>query len=87
MTNHRYPASCWLAPNATVRRSGIEGQGLFATAQIPGGEEVMRLGGKARARSVPERAAVKGTQRSLAATVLPGRAGQERARTRGKAIF
>ena len=41
-----YPTSCWLTPHAVVRRSGIEGQGLFATATIPRDEVVMRLGGQ-----------------------------------------
>jgi uncharacterized protein len=41
-----YPAECWLTPRATVRRSPIHGRGLFATAPIPAGEAVMRLGGE-----------------------------------------
>jgi uncharacterized protein len=46
MTTPAHPAYCWLTPKAQVRPSAIEGQGLYATAQITAGEVVMRLGGQ-----------------------------------------
>ena len=39
-------ADCWLHPDVEVRRSPIEGQGLFAGAAIPAGTVVSRLGGR-----------------------------------------
>ncbi|HEY1573958.1 MAG TPA: hypothetical protein VGG05_21625 [Pseudonocardiaceae bacterium] len=40
-----YPDRCWLTPHATVRRSPIQGSGLYATAAINTGDVVERLGG------------------------------------------
>ncbi|MFC4118414.1 SET domain-containing protein [Nonomuraea zeae] len=41
------PASdCWLHPHLEVRPSPIAGAGLFATAAIPAGTVVSRLGGR-----------------------------------------
>ncbi|HEV7710351.1 MAG TPA: hypothetical protein VGP16_19305, partial [Asanoa sp.] len=37
---------CWLHPDAEVRDSPIAGRGLFATAVIPAGTVVSRLGGR-----------------------------------------
>jgi hypothetical protein len=37
---------CWLHPDVEVRRSGIEGDGLFARARIRAGTPVSRLGGR-----------------------------------------
>lgn len=36
---------CWLHPAVEVRRSPIDGHGLFATARLPEGTVVIRLGG------------------------------------------
>jgi hypothetical protein len=36
----------WLHPDIEVRRSAIEGSGLFATGPIPAGTVVARLGGR-----------------------------------------
>lgn len=48
MTGHLPPpaADCWLHPTIEVRHSPIEGHGLFATAAIPAGTVVSRLGGR-----------------------------------------
>jgi hypothetical protein len=40
------PASCWLHPSVEVRPSPIAGRGLFATADLPAGTSVSRLGGR-----------------------------------------
>lgn len=40
------PTSCWLHPEVEVRRSPIAGRGLFATADLPAGTVVSRLGGR-----------------------------------------
>lgn len=40
-----YQPTSWLDPRVEVRRSVIEGNGLFATAPILGGEAVLVLGG------------------------------------------
>ena len=40
------PASCWLLPSVEVRPSPIAGRGLFATADLPAGTVVSRLGGR-----------------------------------------
>jgi uncharacterized protein len=37
---------CWLHPDVEVGRSPISGHGLFATAPIPSGTVVSRLGGR-----------------------------------------
>jgi SET domain-containing protein len=37
---------CWLHPDVAVRRSTIEGRGLFARAPIPAGTVVSRVGGR-----------------------------------------
>jgi SET domain-containing protein len=37
---------CWLHADVAVRRSPISGRGLFATAAIPAGTVVSRLGGR-----------------------------------------
>jgi hypothetical protein len=37
---------CWLCPGVEVRRSPIAGRGAFATAPIPAGAVVSRLGGQ-----------------------------------------
>jgi double-stranded uracil-DNA glycosylase len=37
---------CWLHPDVEVRSSSIAGKGLFATAAIPAGTVVSRLGGR-----------------------------------------
>lgn len=37
---------CWLHADVEVRRSAIEGRGLFARAPIPAGTVVSRLGGR-----------------------------------------
>jgi len=37
---------CWLHPDVEVRRSPISGHGLFATAAIPAGTVVSRVGGR-----------------------------------------
>jgi hypothetical protein len=37
---------CWLHPDVEVRRSAIEGQGLFARSAIGAGTIVSRLGGR-----------------------------------------
>jgi hypothetical protein len=37
---------CWLHPAVEVRRSSISGRGLFATARVPAGTVVSRLGGR-----------------------------------------
>jgi uncharacterized protein len=37
---------CWLHPDVEVRRSTIEGRGLFARVLIPAGTMVSRLGGR-----------------------------------------
>lgn len=37
---------CWLHPDVVVRPSPIAGRGLFATAPIPAGTVVSRLGGR-----------------------------------------
>ena len=39
-------ADCWLHPDVEVRRSPIEGHGLFAGAAIPAGTVVSRIGGR-----------------------------------------
>lgn len=39
------PARCWLDPRVVVGASGIEGDGLFATAAFSASEVVARLGG------------------------------------------
>jgi uncharacterized protein len=39
-------ADCWLHPHLEVRPSPIAGEGLFATAPIPSGTVVARLGGR-----------------------------------------
>ncbi|WP_336206994.1 SET domain-containing protein [Nonomuraea sp. LPB2021202275-12-8] len=41
-----YPAECRLTPSARVGSSSIQGAGLFATARIDQGDEVMRFGGQ-----------------------------------------
>ncbi|MET1073398.1 MAG: SET domain-containing protein-lysine N-methyltransferase [Umezawaea sp.] len=41
-----YPSRSWLTSRAVVRESPIEGLGLFATAPIAEGEDVLRLGGR-----------------------------------------
>jgi hypothetical protein len=41
-----YPRSCWLSGKAGPGPSPIAGTGLFATAAVPAGEVVMRLGGQ-----------------------------------------
>jgi hypothetical protein len=43
----RYRRQSWLDPRVEVRRSAIDGQGLFATASIRAGEIVGVLGGTA----------------------------------------
>ncbi len=40
------PAECWIHQAIEVRPSPIEGHGLFATAPLPVGTVVMRLGGR-----------------------------------------
>jgi len=45
MTDHHYPRHSWLTPDVRIAASPIQGQGLFATAAIPAGRVVMRLGG------------------------------------------
>ncbi|WP_189335384.1 SET domain-containing protein [Actinoplanes ianthinogenes] len=42
----RYPDRCWLSPHVRVGPSAIEGQGLFALADLAEGETVLRLGGQ-----------------------------------------
>src|SRR3954451_4851342 len=42
----RPPADVWVDARLVVRRSTIEGSGLFATAPIDVGEVVMRVGGR-----------------------------------------
>ncbi|HEY8602198.1 MAG TPA: SET domain-containing protein-lysine N-methyltransferase [Thermomicrobiales bacterium] len=45
--DHRsYPSHSWLDPRIAVRRSPIDGLGLFATAPIRAGEIVIRWGGR-----------------------------------------
>lgn len=39
-------SDCWLHPDIEVRRSSIQGRGLFARAPIPAGTVVSRLGGR-----------------------------------------
>ena len=39
------PSSCWLSSSVEVRRSPIDGSGLFAVRAIPEGTLVARLGG------------------------------------------
>ena len=46
MTVARPEPDCWLHPDVEVRDSPIAGRGLFATAAIPGGTVVSRLGGR-----------------------------------------
>jgi hypothetical protein len=41
-----YPAASWLSPEVEVRRSGIEGFGLFAVRGLAAGTVVERLGGR-----------------------------------------
>jgi uncharacterized protein len=41
-----YPAVSWLSPDVEVRRSGIEGFGLFAVRGLGAGTVVERLGGR-----------------------------------------
>ncbi|GGK79255.1 SET domain-containing protein [Mangrovihabitans endophyticus] len=41
-----FAAQCWLTPHARVGRSNIEGEGLFATTDLPAGEAVLQLGGQ-----------------------------------------
>jgi hypothetical protein len=45
MSEGSVPADCWLHPATEVRASPIEGNGLAATAEMPAGEVVARLGG------------------------------------------
>ena len=40
------PERCWLLPSVEVRRSTIEGRGLFATEPVAAGSVVGRLGGR-----------------------------------------
>jgi uncharacterized protein len=40
------PADCWVHPDTTVGSSRIAGRGLFATADLPGGTPVVRVGGR-----------------------------------------
>jgi SET domain-containing protein len=42
----RPTSRCWLHPSIEVRPSPIEGRGLFATATLPAGTVVSRLGGR-----------------------------------------
>jgi SET domain-containing protein len=42
----RCPTSSWLSPEVEVRRSGIEGFGLFAVRGLAAGTVVERLGGR-----------------------------------------
>ncbi len=42
----RYPTSSWLSSEVEVRRSGIEGFGLFAVRGLAAGTVVERLGGR-----------------------------------------
>lgn len=44
--NKFYPTHSWLTPSARVESSRIEGQGLFASAEILRNQVIMRLGGK-----------------------------------------
>ena len=40
------PADCWIHPSVTVRRSPIEGSGLFTADALSPGTVVLRLGGR-----------------------------------------
>ena len=40
------PETLWVHPHLIVKRSGIEGKGLFATEALPAGVVVLRLGGR-----------------------------------------
>jgi hypothetical protein len=40
------PAACWLHRSVEVRPSAVAGRGLFATADLPAGTVVSRLGGR-----------------------------------------